>query len=58
LGKPSTPKTAAGVKIAKPTKPKQAVSTATAQPVQATDSQGGDTLGDLFRGLFGNVRER
>jgi hypothetical protein len=36
-------------------------STVTPQPMQATDPQGGgrepDALGDLLRGLFGNVRE-
>jgi hypothetical protein len=42
-------------------KPKRPVSTVTAQPMQATDSQGRgrepDPLGELLRGLFGNVRE-
>jgi hypothetical protein len=46
--------------IANTAKPKHA-STVTPQPMQATDSQGGgrelDALGDLLRGLFGNVRE-
>ena len=42
-------------------KPKRPTSTVTAQPIQATDSQGRgrepDPLGELLRGLFGNVRE-
>lgn len=42
-------------------KPKRPASTVTAQPMQATDSQGRgrepDPLGELLRGLFGNVRE-
>lgn len=46
--------------IANTAKPKRPASTVTAQPMQATDSQGGgrepDALGDLLRGLFGNVR--
>ncbi len=41
--------------IANTAKPKRPPGTVTAQPVQATDSQGGG-LGDLLRGLFGNVR--
>jgi hypothetical protein len=49
------------VGIATTTKPKRPASTVTAQPVQATDSPGGgrepDPLGELLRGLFGNVRE-
>jgi hypothetical protein len=43
-------------------KPKRPASTVTAQPMQAADSQGRgrepDPLGELLRGLFGNVRER
>jgi len=46
--------------IANTAKPKRPASTVTARPMQATDSQGGrrepDALGDLLRGLFGNVR--
>jgi len=46
--------------IANTAKPKRPASTVTAQSMQATDSQGGgrepDALGDLLRGLFGNVR--
>jgi hypothetical protein len=42
-------------------KPKRPASTVTPQPMQATDSQGRgpepDPLGELLRGLFGNVRE-
>jgi hypothetical protein len=42
-------------------KPKRPASTVTAPPMQATDSQGRgrepDPLGELLRGLFGNVRE-
>jgi hypothetical protein len=42
-------------------KPKRPASTVTAQPMQAADSQGRgrepDPLGELLRGLFGNVRE-
>ena len=42
-------------------KPKRPASTVTAQPMQATDSQGRgrepDPLGELLRGLIGNVRE-
>jgi hypothetical protein len=42
-------------------KTKRPASTVTAQPMQATDSQGrgreSDPLGELLRGLFGNVRE-
>jgi hypothetical protein len=47
--------------IGNPAKPKRPASTVTAQPMQATDSQGRgrepDPLGELLRGLFGNVRE-
>jgi hypothetical protein len=47
--------------IGNTTKPKRPTSTVTAQPIQATDSQGRgrepDPLGELLRGLFGNVRE-
>jgi hypothetical protein len=43
-------------------KPKRPASTVTAQPMQAADTQGRgrepDPLGELLRGLFGNVRER
>jgi hypothetical protein len=42
-------------------KPKRPASTVTAEPMQAADSQGRgrepDPLGELLRGLFGNVRE-
>ena len=42
-------------------KPKRPASTGTPQPMQATDSQGRgrepDPLGELLRGLFGNIRE-
>jgi hypothetical protein len=42
-------------------KPKRPASTVTAQPMQAADPQGRgrepDPLGELLRGLFGNVRE-
>lgn len=64
VAKASTPKTAAGFRrdqIGNTAKPKRPASTVTAQPVQATDSQGRgrepDPLGELLRGLFGNVRE-
>jgi hypothetical protein len=56
MTKASTPRTAA-----RATKPKRPASTVAAQPMPATDSQSGarepDALGDLLRGLFGNVRE-
>jgi hypothetical protein len=46
--------------IGNTTKPKRPASTVTAQPMQAADSGRGrepDPLGELLRGLFGNVRE-
>jgi hypothetical protein len=47
--------------IANTAKPNRPARTITAQPMQATASQDGgrepDPLGDLLRGLFGNVRE-
>lgn len=55
MAEASTSRTAA-----RATKPKRPASTVAVQPVQATDSQAGarepDALGDLLRGLFGNVR--
>jgi hypothetical protein len=62
VAKASAPKTAARVATPKPAaKPKRGTSTVTAQPMQQATSQGGgrepDPLGDLLRGLFGNVPE-
>lgn len=55
------PRPAALAKAWTPARPKRPASTVAAQPTQATDSQGGrrepDALGELLRGLFGNVRE-